>query len=261
MKNLLFFFALSCFVFSCQQAPAVKDVAKDAMTAAPAIDYPDDLDKVFDNHGSLSKWKKMKELTFEIVKEDGNEKTITDLISRRERIENSKAITGYDGKNYWVVADSTYKGNVKFYTNLMFYFYAMPFVLADDGIHYDKVADLSFEDVNYPGYRISYDDGVGLSPKDEYFIHYHPETYEMAWLGYTVTFKSGEKSERISWIRYNDWKNYDGFKLPASLSWYKTENNLPTELRNTREFAGIKVAKQASPAGTFKMPEGAKVVD
>lgn len=262
MKNLLFLFALSCLVFSCQQAPAEKGAVKDVMaTAAPAIDYPDDLDKVFDNHGSLSKWKSMKELTFEIVKEDGNEKIMTDLNSRQERIENSSATSGFDGKNYWLMADSTYKGNVKFYTNLMFYFYAMPFVLADDGIHYTKVEDLAFEDMNYPGYRISYDDGVGLSPKDEYFIHYHPETYEMAWLGYTVTFRSGEKSEKISWIRYNDWKNFDGFKLPASLNWYKTENNLPTELRNTREFAGIKVAAEASPMGTFKMPEGAKVVE
>ncbi len=261
MKNLLFLFALSLLVFSCQQAPADKGAAKEVMAAAPAIDYPDDLDKVFDHHGSLTKWKAMKELTFEIVKEAGNEKTITDLNTRRERIEQPKATSGFDGKNYWVVADSTYKGNPKFYTNLMFYFYAMPFVLADDGIKYTKADDLIFEDVSYPGYRISYNDGVGLSPKDEYFIHYNSETYEMAWLGYTVTYSTGEKSERISWIRYNDWKNYDGFKLPASLSWFKTENNLPTELRSTREFAGINVASQASAEGTFKMPEGAKVVD
>jgi|GEM_PF-4425140 len=163
MKNLFFLFALTCFIFSCQQSPADKDSTKETMTAMdPAIDYPD---------------------------------------------------------------------------------------------------DLVFEEVRYPGYRISYDDGVGLSPKDEYFIHYNSETYEMAWLGYTVTFKSGEKSERISWIRYNDWKDFDGFKLSASLSWYKTENNLPTELRNTRKFAGVKVSKEAASEGTFEMPEGAKVVD
>ena len=262
MKNLFFLFALTCFVFSCQVSPADKNVVKDGLTTTvPTIDYPDELDKVFDNHGSIANWKNMKVLTFEIVKEDSNQKITTDLNNRRERIEDSKATSGFDGKNYWLMADSTYEGNVKFYTNLMFYFYAMPFVLADDGIQYTKADDLLFEKVSYPGYRISYDDGVGLSPKDEYFIHYNPETYEMAWLGYTVTFSSGEKSEKISWIRYNDWKNFDGFKLPAGLSWYKTENNLPTELRNTRNFTGIKVVKEAASEKTFKMPEGAKVVD
>ncbi len=262
MKNFFFLLTLTFLIFSCQQAPADKENAKDTMAvSAPLIDYPDDLDKVFDNHGSISKWNKMKTLTFEIVKEGDNQKITTDLNNRRERIESGDVKSGFDGKNYWLMADSTYEGNVKFATNLMFYFYAMPFVLGDDGINYSKTEDLVFEAVSYPGYRISYDDGVGLSPKDEYFIHYNPETYEMAWLGYTVTFRSGEKSEKISWIRYNDWKNYDGFKLPASLSWYKTENNLPTELRNTREFTGIKVSAEEAPADMLEMPEGAQVVE
>ena len=86
----------------------------------------------------------MKTLTFEIVKEGGNQKITTDLNDRRERIESGDVASGFDGKNYWLMADSTYKGNVKFSTNLMFYFYAMPFVLADDGIIYTKSDDLSF---------------------------------------------------------------------------------------------------------------------
>ena len=45
----------------------------------------------------------------------------------------------------------------------------MPFVLGDDGITYQKVDDLKVGDVTYPGYKISYGDGVGDSPKDNYF--------------------------------------------------------------------------------------------
>jgi len=261
MKNTLILFSLIILSFACKQENQ-KNISSVKVSEIPIkIDYPDALDKVFDNHGSLDRWKTMKSMTFEIVKEDDNEKTMLDLNSRCERIEASNFKSGFNGKDYWVEADTSYKGNAKFYTNLMFYFYAMPFVLADDGIVYTEAEPLIFEDVTYPGYRISYDDGVGISPKDEYYIHYDPKTYEMAWLGYTVTYRSQKKSDKLGWIRYNDWSTYNGLKLPKSLTWYKTEDNKPTEVRNTREFVGVKVSENASAVGTFNVPAGAKIVE
>ena len=230
----------------------------------PAVDltkYPEDLQKVFAHHGGLDAWNKMKAMSYEIVREGGNEKQIIDLKDRRERIEASSYKTGYDGKEFWLEADTSYKGNPVFYHNLMFYFYAMPFVLADDGIIYSEADTLFFEEKKYPGIKISYDAGVGVSPEDEYFIHYDPDTYEMAWLGYTVTYFSGEKSQDIHWIRYNDWKKFNGLLLPNSLSWYKYENGLPTELRSVREFAGVTVSEEAFTDEVFAKPEGAEVVE
>ena len=225
------------------------------------IDYPDGMDKVFDHHGSLAKWNKMESMSYDIVKEEGNENQKIDLHSRAERIKGSAFESGYDGKNYWVVADTSYKGNPKFYTNLMFYFYAMPFVLADEGIVYTEVDPLEFDGKKYPGYKISYNNGVGISPEDEYFIHYDAATNEMAWLGYTVTFFSGKPSDKISWIRYDDWKNINGLKLPNTLSWYGSKDGKITELRNKREFANISVSEKEFPEGTLTMPQGAKVVE
>ena len=81
----------------------------------------------------------------------------------------------------------------------------------------------------------------------------------MAWLGYTVTFFTGEKSEKISWIRYDDWKQINGLKLPNSLSWYKVEEGKITEPANKREFKNITVSAEPFGADKFTMPEGAKV--
>ena len=261
MKNYLLLFALVSILFSCQNSSSSTTVAEPAATQVPAIDYPDDLDKVFDNHGSLAKWNTMKSMSYDIVKKEGNETQMINLNNRTERIKASAFESGYDGKNYWVVADTSYKGNPKFYTNLIFYFYAMPFVLADDGIVYTKIDPLTFDGVEYPGYRISYNAGVGISPEDEYFIHYDPKTHEMAWLGYTVTFFSGEKSKKISWIRYDDWKQFNGLKLPNTLSWYKSKDGEITELKNKREFINVKVSEQAFADTELAMPEGAKVVE
>jgi len=263
MKNILLLLGLLLFLTACQNSADEMKKKAEATTAqiTKTIDYPEAMNKVFDNHGSLAKWKSQKTMSYEIVKEDGNEKQLIDLQNRWEKIEAPSFISGYDGKEYWVEADTTYKGNPKFYTNLMFYFYAMPFVLADEGINYDKTEAITFDGVTYPGYRISYGDNVGVSPEDEYFIYYHPESYEMAWLGYTVTYFSGEPSKKISYIRYHDWKNFNGLKLPNSLTWYKVEDSKITEPRNTREFANVAVSDQVTPNSTFVKTAGARVVE
>lgn len=230
----------------------------------PKIDftkYPEALQKIFAKHGGLDTWQKMNAMSYEIVKEEGNEKQMIDLKNRRERIEASSFKTGYDGTDFWVEADTSYKGNPVFYHNLMFYFYAMPFVVADDGIIYSEADTLLFEDKKYPGVKIAYNDGVGVSPEDEYFVYYDPATFEMAWLAYTVTYFSKEKSAKLGWIRYNDWKNFNGLLLPNSLTWYKVEENLPIEPRNTREFAKVTVSATAFADEVFAKTAGAKIVE
>lgn len=259
MKNIILFLSFVFLICACKTDTKNSDSA--AIPLAKEITYPEALKQIFDNHGSLAQWKKMKTMSYEIVKEEGNEKQTIDLQSRREVIEGNNFKSGYDGNEYWVEADTTYKGNAKFYTNLMFYFYAMPFVLADDGITYTKSESITYEGIEYPGYRISYSDGVGISPQDEYFIHYNADTYEMAWLGYTVTYYSGEPSKKISWIRYDDWKKFKGLKLPNSLTWFKSEEGQLVEPRNTRKFTNVMISEESSDASIFMKTDGAKVIE
>jgi len=167
MKYILVFTLAILSMAACKDAKPTENPAAQEQVQSNA-NYPEDLAKVFDHHGTLSRWKAMKSMSYEIVKEGQNEKQMIDLHSRVERIEASDFTSGFDGNKYWVIADSTYKGNPKFYTNLIFYFYAMPFVLADEGIIYTKIDPIIFEGKSYPGYRISYGDGVGVSPEDEY---------------------------------------------------------------------------------------------
>ncbi|WP_426429722.1 hypothetical protein ACPX19_09260 [Winogradskyella sp. HB-48] len=143
----------------------------------------------------------------------------------------------------------------------MFYFYAMPFVLGDDGIMYVDIEPLTFEGKTYSGILISYESGIGESPDDQYKIYYDETTGEMAWLGYTVTFGKDEKSNDFHFIRYNNWQAVNGLKLPKSIDWYKYENNLPTEKRNTVEFIDIILLESATDNSFFSMPEGAKTIE
>lgn len=187
-----------------------------------------DLNKVFEKHGGLIAWKKAQILSFN----KGEEVHTVDLHSRKTVINSPKYSLGFDGKEVWLdeEKEGIFKGNPAFYHNLYFYFYAMPFVLADNGIIYEKIEDLTFNGTNYPGYKISYKANIGASPDDNYKIYYNSKTYQMEWLAYTVTFKSKKASNKFNIIRYNKWENVNGLLLPKEITWYnKNENGIPTE--------------------------------
>jgi len=258
MDNRLFTILFLLFLAACENS---SDPIVSATLPKSENEYPEALQKVFAKHGGLGIWESMNTLSYEIEKETGNEKQIIDLKDRRERIEGANFTTGFDGKNIWLEADTSYKGNAVFYHNLMFYFYAMPFVVADDGINYSETESLEFEGKIYPGIRITYDAGVGVSPEDEYFIHYNPTNYQMAWLGYTVTYYSKEKSKKIKWIHYDDWEVYNGLLFPNSMNWFQSVDGQLTEPKKRRKFVKIEVSKKKMDENFFNKTAGASVVE
>ena len=225
--------------------------------------YPESITKVFDAHGGIDTWNTMKTLSFTMEKPNGKEMTTTNLKTRAERIETPTYTIGFDGTTLWVNEKdgNAYKGNARFYKGLMMYFYAMPFIVGDDGIIYEEAAPLEFEGKTYPGILISYEAGIGVSPDDQYIIYYNEETGQMQWLGYTVTFGKDGKSKDFHFIRYNDWQTVNGLVLPKRLDWYTYENNKPIELRNTVEFMNVTVSENAPDHALFEKPESAKLID
>ncbi|MEW7291323.1 hypothetical protein [Aquimarina sp. 2304DJ70-9] len=261
MKRLLALFVLLIVIASCKQETKseketiTSETPKEAVVLDRSKDFPEDIASVFKAHGGIQAFDQMNTLIFEMTNPEGNEKHITDLKTRHARIETDKFTLGFDGKEAWLEQDSTYfKGNPRFYHNLMFYFYAMPFVLGDDGISYQKVDALKMEDVSYPGYKISYGDGVGDSPKDNYFIYYDETSKKMKFLGYTVTFFSKESSERISLIEYSDWNDVNGLLLPKTLKWREYKDGEVGDVKSERNFVNSSASKEKPLPSLFKKP-------
>ena len=236
MKKTLLFVTLIIFA-SCKN-----DIKKE--------NYPEELSKVFEKHGSMNVWQKMKLLSFN----KGAEVHTADLHSRKTVINAPNYSLGFNGKETWLSQeDSTsFKGNKDFYYNLYFYFYAMPFVLADDGITYEKVAAITFEGVNYPGYKIAYASDKGTSPEDNYMVYYHPETYQMEWLAYTVTFGSKKANDNYHLIKYHLWETVNGVVLPKEIIWYdKDKNGMPTAPAKPATVFTLPLVSQASLGASF----------
>ncbi|OSY88196.1 hypothetical protein WH52_05270 [Tenacibaculum holothuriorum] len=223
MKKLIILITLTVFAFSCKKEKSKEQPQQNQEVTKQVKEdkFPKELGKVFEKHGGLKNWREAKTLSFKINGEDHT----TDLHSRKSAVNAENYSLGFDGKNVWLHQKDSmaFKGNPEFYHNLYFYFYAMPFVLADDGIVYSETKPLDFEGVSYPGVKISYEANVGVSPDDNYYVYFDPNKNQMAWLGYTVTYFSKKPSEKFNIIRYNDWENVNGFLLPKSITWFKKD--------------------------------------
>ena len=266
MKNQLLVLALLIIVTACKQEtkPVVnEDYSKTTLDVTTSI-YPENLTKVFNAHGGIDAWKSMKSLSFTMEKPDGKEVTLTNLESREALIESSNATIGFDGNKAWYVnkMEGEYKGYPpKFYYNLMFYFYSMPFILSDDGINYADVEPLVFEGVTYPGIQVTYNAGVGETPEDRYVLYYNPETYKMEWLGYTVSFVPGIDKKELHFRKYGDWQEVNGLQLPKTITGYGFKNDKPTEAKSTTNFIDIQVNEKVIDASKFAKPEKGEFVD
>ena len=262
LSLLLFAIVLaSCNQSKKENSPSEKATMENPAEQEMSREYPEEMSQVFKTHGGMDTWNSMNTLKFEIVKPEGNESQVIDLKNRNTRITTKEYAMGSDAEGVWVKNEAgEYKGNAEFYHNLMFYFYAMPFVLGDEGINYENTEAITYEGTSYPGVRISFNDGVGASPKDEYYLYYDQD-FQMAWLGYTVTYQSGEPSDKISMIKYEDWQEVSGLKLPKTLSWYTYQDGVIGEKRNSVNFANVFLSKEQMPKEEFKMPEGGKVFE
>ena len=256
MKKYSFFLVLVALVFTSCKEESVEITEVDVYER-----IPDDLHKVMEAHGGLGKWNSMKALTYDFKRGDRNELHKIDLETRKVRLEGGEWEIGFDGKEVWVSPDKeTYGGNsARFYHNLIFYFYAMPFVLADPGINYTTLEPAEIQGKMYNRVSVSYGEGVGDAPDDEYIICFDPETYKMEWLLYTVTYFSGEPGKKYNALHYNTWMEVNGLLLPETMIGYKTSGDTITEKRYESLFENISLVESPFDQSIFEMPEDAEI--
>ncbi len=240
-------------MISCQ----LKQEKKTQIELINASTFPVELNEVFDAHGGYGDWSKMRALSFTM--ESKGELHEVSLWDRKALITSDEKKIGFDGKEVWVTPDSVSAENARFYNGLFFYFFAMPFVLGDPGIVYESLAERRLLDQVYKGIKISYENGVGDAPKDNYILWYDPATFQMEWLMYTVTYGSEEESENYRLIRYSEWETIGGLKLPTVLDWYVYENDSVGEMKNQRVFSDIILSEEPFEEGQFSMPQNAQV--
>ena len=86
----------------------------------------------------------------------------------------------------------------------------------------------------------------------------------MAWLAYTVTYFSKEKSNKFNLIKYTDWDAVNGLQLPTAIQWYVFKDGEvgdKDEDHGSMTFANAKLFKEIQDDNMFKAPEDAILVE
>lgn len=221
---------------------------------------PKALERGLQAHGGLDKWEQMASLQFAMMKDDKKETHLTHLKNRKTRISHEDYTIGFDGKEVWVSPNKAAfgKGSARFYHNLRFYFFGLPFLFADPGINYEELPPKEINGITYDAVKISYQAGVGDAPEDYYIAHFHPETHLMDVLLYTVTYYKGTTNENYKALMY-EWQEVNGLKVPKVMSGYKYENGELGDLRYETLLLDVEIKEAAPDEALFEMPEVAEI--
>lgn len=213
------------------------------------------LDTTYNAHGSLNLWHSFNSLTFDL----SDTRYLVDLSSRKELIDNEKVTMGYDGSEYWVeVHDTSAKTpDPKFMINLQFYFFAMPFVLADDGVILQQLSDAKIADQSFRVIKATFQPQIGVAPKDEYILYLDPATDQLVYLLYSVTYFDPTKASTYSALHYREWQEVSGLLVPHVIDRYAWNNEAETlgEQRGAKTFANVRFDLQAPDPAAFTQRE------
>ena len=240
---------------SCQQTGTDKSLSDNEAEYQQPEHHVAALTEIFKAHGGYEQWDKMKTLSYK----KGEETTITHLKNRKIRLESPDQVIGFDGEHVWVTPDSADASRSRFYHNLFFYFYAMPFVVGDPGANYEVLEKRALKGKTYNQIKVGFDQGVGDAPDDNYILFSNPETNRMEWLMYTVTYRSGEPGEKYNLINYKSWDTFNSLILPTAIEWYQFENDSVGDPRSEIIFENTEILASAPNAALFEMPAEAQI--
>lgn len=210
-------------------------------------DFPEVFKKGLSAHGGLEKWNSYGTLHFNEVSNSDTTSYTIDLKSRNEIIEKSghyKVGFTSDSIYFYPNRDSFPSENPRFMHNLRFYFFAISFVTADPGTFQEALEPAELNGHMYDRVKITFDNGVGIAPKDQYILWYNQTDHKLFMINYSVTYFNEQNAEKYSAIIYNAWIKVDGLQLPTEMIGYKWENNSLGEERYRRKFTDISLSKE-----------------
>ncbi|MDX5339498.1 MAG: hypothetical protein LPK25_10740 [Cyclobacteriaceae bacterium] len=255
MKISPLFLGLSLLILiSCNSQPAAPDAR---------LEQPEEFKKLLDAHGDWTKWIEAKSFTYNMVHETNLawENHYIDLVGRKVRIDADNFQIGNDGEKVWISPNrQAFEGqSVRFYHNLYFYFYSIPYIFTDPGVIVEKTEPKMLNGISYSAFEVSFKDGVGDSSGDKYIMLVDPETGRLAWLLYTVTYFDKENT-KMNALKYEDYRDADGLVFPRILTGYTLENDSTKNLRYQVSFTGPLLVNEEMDDDLFAMPKEQAVV-
>ncbi|XOV94872.1 MAG: DUF6503 family protein [Bacteroidota bacterium] len=210
-------------------------------------------------HGGMAQWQKFDGLEYVMINHGDTIHQLTQLKDRRAHLQSKDFEIGYDGEFAWALPDtSKVPGNSPaFYYNLDFYFIAIPFVIKDPGVFVTYAGKNTLGGKEYETLKVGFGSGVGLTPKDTYYMYLDPETYIFKVLAYSITY-FGEDSPVNTAKVYSDWVKVQGLLMPIRMENFEwNEGVLGESKHHLRIFKDIHFLEKITDETQFNVPTGA----
>jgi hypothetical protein len=248
------FIVFLAFTISCEQKSSVPD---------PRLEQPEDFKKLLDAHGDWSKWISAKSFSYAMIHETNLawENHYINLTDRKVRVDADTWQIGNDGEKVWISPNrQAFQGNsVRFYHNLYFYFYSIPYIFTDPGVTVKKIDNKLLNGESYEAFEVSFDQNIGASPGDKYFMLVDPETGRLAWVLYSVTFFD-KNNTTLNALKYEDYRDADGLIFPRVMTGYQLQNDSTKRLNYQVSFADVALDQDEIDEDFFEMPKKEAVV-
>ncbi|MFY0650716.1 MAG: hypothetical protein JXQ96_01720 [Cyclobacteriaceae bacterium] len=214
--------------------------------AQQVSNFPGPFEKGLDAHGGLDLWDTMGTLSFTEL--NGSDTIIytVDLKSRDELIEKKEQYkVGFtaDSISFHPNRDSFPGKNPRFTHNLRFYFFALHFVTADPGAFQEVLQPAELEGKMYNRVKITFGDGVGVAPKDQYILWYDQVDNLLAYCNYSVTYFNERNAEKYSALKYDNWVEVEGLKFPTEVISYHWKKDSLGDKKYGKKFTDIAISK------------------
>lgn len=217
---------------------------------------PPELEAAYQAHGGMERWKQMNKLVFVLEQGEKTEKHTIDLKTRKVFIINPEFMIGNDGKDVWITPNvgAFGGGSPRFYHNLNFYFFSIPFIFSDPGVNFEVLPEKEFNGKLYDVVKVTFDAEVGDAPKDEYIAHFDKKTHQLYLLLYTVTYRENQTSDSYNALVYEEWQEVNGFLLPKTMKGVRYADDKIGEERYVKRFSQIEISEEMPDNSTFEKP-------
>ncbi len=272
LTSKLLLIAFTLFVFACEAPKKAEKEAKAEMEAKKEaikkeVKVPTTLfEKSVAFHGGLETWNSFGTLKFDRVSAQGTSTHTLDLKNRNELIKNPESTLTFTETGYWnnpdQVNEKGERQNPRFFRNLWFYFFGLPFVTADPGANQETMEDATLDGKTYNRVKITFGENVGDAPDDQYILWLDPTTKQLELINYSVTYGKGkEASEKYNVIVFNEWQTVNGLKVPKAFKGHAWEDNKIGDVRYEFEFSNVSFSTERPDPSFFSTPEGAYYED
>jgi hypothetical protein len=226
------------------------------------------VDSMIGAHGGMERWTSAPTVSFKVEmvpagQAGGVVSTVAVEQGRRRAYHEIPALSArmaWDGENAWS-ENWTLPFPPRFAALLHYYFANLPWLTRDPGVRLasEGTAKLPRESTDYLTVRMTFDDGVGDSPRDSFLLFVNPETRRLRAVEYVSTHPAvlpkGASAMPPNLVLYEEHTTVNGLVVPTRYEFLRRDGHVPIASVRLHEWSFSK----PFDASRLDMPAGGVV--